>query len=289
MSLAPPRLRLVSALGFFAAILLTEVATCPSAHAADRPLADLRVLSADPNVAAFGLYFRGAMRASVGAELPFVASDRGEGFGVAVTPYVELHEPPDSDQLLPSQFWRARLSIEASHRWRSGRHGFRVAGAVEHESDHETAHEFARPGFLALNDIAARARWTLDLGSLRFDAGAEAALYAFSCTELAADCREFEGATTAGGALDVVMSGPPLPIVILRPFGSVALSGILSHDEVRGERRVVLRAGLFHPLGAGVFSLYILGFFGNDVGRTRGQDLSQFGFGASWAADLWPP
>ncbi|MDD9933479.1 MAG: hypothetical protein OXT09_07750 [Myxococcales bacterium] len=266
----------------FAIVLLLATATPLRADDA----ADPRALEADPDRPRISLFYRGALRGTLGLRLPLFGAR--PGWSAHLTPMIELHEPPGSDQPLPNQHWRGLLSAGVEHGW-GERERYRLGLGIAHESDHETAHEFSAPGFLALNLFELPAGASFDLGLLELGASATPRLYVLSCTRLAAPCEDLEGSTALGGQLGINLRVPTPLLFGLQPFAALAASGILGSGQVHDERRLALRGGVYLEVAHGTLELYLLGFFGHDVGVTRDDELSQLGGGVAWTLDLVEP
>jgi hypothetical protein len=242
-----------------------------------------RVLFADADAPAFALTFRGAMRAKLGSFLPLVGGESKPGFLLALSPLVELHEPKDSDRVLPSQYWRARISLCPSYAWQGDTDSYRLGLIIEHESDHESAHRYSRPGFLTLNAIGARgqAQWTA--GALRVGASPALRFYAISCTRERAQCEEFKGDISFGAELDLALDAPSVALYGLHPFAALSGFAILGHALVRGESHAQLHLGVWNRMSALLVQLFLLAYLGNDVGIARAKRVTQIGIGLNLA------
>lgn len=264
-------------------LLLCAAATCVAAPALGQSnSADLRqaaAVSADPNTPAFGLTYRSAMRGQLGANLRLWASPEREGFLLQLSPFAEFHEPASSNQALPSQYWRARVSLSAAYVTFSAVAAYRVGLALEHESDHETAHAYSRPGFLAHNALALTAMAGVRLGDFELSATPSVRLYFASCTRDRALCRNFQGDTAGGAQLDAVISAPLADIWGLVPYLSVSGFAVLGHAGVLPETHLAVHLGCAYQSRYLWLQLFALGYFGNDVGITRAQRVAQVGAG----------
>jgi len=267
--------------------LLSFVALAILAHPAyAQPLEDsVAELGADPNAAGLRFAWRGGTRGALGLTVPLARQDAGGAFSLTLDPLIELHEPRGSDQPLPSQFWRGRLALSGARGFGDASRRLRLSLALEHESDHETAHEYSRPGFLALNDIALGAGMLTRLAELEFASALALRLLVASCTTRQVRCADFEGSTAlAGGAQLVVGWRRPLPLG-LSPFVALAADAVISNDLVHNERRVLIRVGLRRSVASGALTLYGLAWFGNDVGIERERRIDQLGAGIGWTPD----
>ncbi len=242
-------------------------------------------LNADPNGAAYGLEYRGAMRGRFSDAFELYGGVDQPGYGLTVTPMFELHEPRGSSNVLPSQYWRARVSIEQSYGFFSSSsvRRFRVGLLLDHESDHETAHQYSRPGFLALNDVTLRAQFAERHEHWTLHAGLDAQLFLVSCTQPSRPCRNFRGDTSAGGQAQVELGLPSLALWRFEPFAAASGSGILAHGLVRSEARLSARLGFYARFGDSLLALFALLWLGNDVGVVRNRTLRVAGAGISFA------
>jgi hypothetical protein len=234
---------------------------------------------ADPNAPAFGLSYRGSVRAQLGAALPlWVSPDRFGGF-VLLSPFVELHEPEHSPQVLPSEYWRARAALAGGVFWAGDQSLYTLALALEHESDHETAHAYSQPGFLAQNALALPASSHVAWADVLLRVAPTLRVYVLSCTRDRSTCKNFAGDSSFGAQLDVALEAPGFALVELVPFVSASGFGVLSHAAVRGESHLEAHLGLLHTSRFLLMQLYAVGYFGNDVGITRANRVVQFGVG----------
>ena len=265
-----------------AAWLLALSAAVPSVASSQSNARDLRratAISADPNTPTFGLGWRNAVRGQLGATLPLWASPESEGLVFALSPLIELHEPARSPQALPSQYWRARVTLSGAVVIVTDSAAYRIGLALEHESDHETAHAYSSPGFLALNAATLGALASFQAGDFALSVAPSARMYVASCTRERSACRNFQGAASAGGQLDLTLSAPGLDLWELVPFASASGFGVLPHAAIGGETHVEVHLGLAYEARFLLIQLFALGYFGNDVGITRMQRVTQFGGG----------
>jgi hypothetical protein len=192
---------------------------------------------------------------------------------------VELHEPASSTQLLPSQYWRARVALSAAGVWTTESAAYRIGLSLEHESDHETAHVYSHAGFLALNALTLHALASFRAGDFNLSVGPSIRLYVASCTRDRSTCKDFQGDTSGGAQLDLVFSAPGLELWELVPFLSASGFGVLEHAAVRGETHLELHLGVAYTARLLLMQLFALGYVGNDVGITRGDRVTQLGVG----------
>lgn len=257
-------------------MLLVDV----TAHA-EPPVVEVTTVTADPDAARFGLTLRGAMRAQIGAHLSLLEDDDAEGFALWLSPLVELHEPSGSDQVLPSQYWRARVGFNSRYGWRNKEQSYRLLLALEHESDHETAHAYSTPGFLTQNTLALGFSGQGRLGAARWSVTPTLRLYLLSCTRARDQCSDFRGDTSVGAQLDLMLDAPAWEFGWFVPFVSVSGLLIAPHERVRSERHMELHLGAWCASSALFFQAFALAYLGNDVGITRGQRITQLGLGIS--------
>ena len=248
-------------------------------------LADARAVSASPNVPVFAYEWRGALRGTLGAELPirFGASP----FAIVVAPFVDLHQREGSFSALPHDYWRGRLAIDV--RWTApidGSSQFSAAIAFEHESDHPTALVGAQPQFLELNDVAVRVRWAVVALGVTWIVGGDAALLVRSCTRLESSCQGIArgGSTSAGAEATLTVMPESRVVDRIAPYASIAASAILARDEVGAEARLVGHVGASLATERdGIWAIYLLGWIGNEVGIPRENKVIRLGIGARWS------
>jgi hypothetical protein len=197
---------------------------------------------------------------------------------------VELHNEPQPDSFVPNEFWRARVAAES---WWSPRRGrslsLELGLAVEHESDHSTARVDSTWGFATLNDLGLKELLVLDLGLIALGLGLEVDLYAWSCTRHPQQCTSYGGTTSVGGAASLVADFAG-SLFGWQPFVALDGSGIFGHGEVQPEERLVLHAGGWHAReSSGLWQLYLLGFFGHEVGVHRSRSVRALGAGFAWS------
>ncbi len=239
--------------------------------------------SADPNGAEYSVEYRGAARGRFSDSFALYGGEGRAGYALSLAPLFELHEPRRSQNVLPSQYWRARLSLAQSYGWARNEYLVRAGVLLTHESDHETAHAYSRPGFLALNDLAARVQVTGLHAQWTWYAVADAQLYFLSCTQPSRDCENFRGDQSFGGQLQAGAAWTRFRLWGFSPFVAASLSGIVAHGVVIQERRLLARLGAYTRLKDSMLSLFALGSLGSDVGIVRNRTLNVVGVGASFA------
>jgi hypothetical protein len=240
-------------------------------------------INADPNGAAYGFEYRGAVRGRFGDAFELFGGERQAGFGLTLAPLFELHEPRHSENVLPSQYWRARVALEQGFAWMWASRRLRVSGVLAHESDHETAHAYAQPGFVALNDITARVQYGQRHARWAWNLGLDASVYVLSCTRDRSVCENFRGDSSFGGQLQGALGLTGFKLWRFVPFAAASASGILPNGQVIAERRLLGRLGTYAQFGDSSFALFVLGSLGNDVGLVRDRTLNVVGAGLSFA------
>jgi hypothetical protein len=259
-----------------------EPASTRSAARASPAWLSTRV-NADPNGAAYGFEYRGATRGRFSDAFELYGGTEQPGFSLVITPLFELHEPRRSQNVLPSQYWRARVALELGYAWASAARRFRVAALLAHESDHETAHAYAKPGFVALNDVTLRMQYGERHAGWAWNAGLDAQLYVLSCTRARRLCENFRGDTSIGGQLQIGVALTRPQVWLFAPFTAVSASGIVPHGLVAAERRLLGRLGGYARFGDSLLALFALASVGNDVGIVRRRTLNVVGAGLSFA------
>lgn len=236
--------------------------------------------TADTEASRFGLDFRGALRARFGQPLPLVRTASEMGYFLDMVPLLELHNDPHPDGFLPSENWRAAIALESGYRFELP-FGFTDLGLhIGHESDHSTARfdEDAHPWFLSLNHIGFRGRLVGVVGPLVIQTVVLPKLYLATCTRLFACEKAFQGSASAGAAADITVT-TSFERWGLRPFVAVHGAGIVPRSDIVLERRVVFHVGICRRGAQVAWDAYTLGFFGNEVGFARAQQVVRFGVG----------
>jgi len=179
---------------------------------------------------------------------------RGGHHSCANRPLIQLQNQDGSDQALPNENWRGRLSLQGAWTWGDdpGAPRFSIGGAIEHESDHATARAEAPNVSLQLNDVALLGAVQVPKPRLMIRLDMQAVTYVISCTDVQAACADFAG------------------------------SGIVPNDDMIRELRTSLNFGVWSRSRLGMWQLYALVFFGNDVGIDRGNTVTQGGLGIRW-------
>jgi hypothetical protein len=242
-------------------------------------------VNADPNASLFAFEYLGAVRGRLGDASNAVGHPQGSGYSLTFAPLVELHEPQTSVNVLPSQYWRARISIEQGVTLiHSSRARTRLALVLTHESDHETAHAYSTPGFLTLNDVGIQATFDGHSHDWAWTAKFDALLYVLSCTEPSrAYCENFRGSSSFGGQAQLGVAWTAARLWKFAPFASTSTSGIVAHGLVYPEYRWLTRAGLYAGLGTSTLALFATYWLGHDVGIERHNILRVVGVGASFS------
>ncbi len=243
-------------------------------------------LSAGPDAPQIAFFWSGHLRARLSARIPFIGGLQEPGFSMALLPLIELQNQVGSDQALPNENWRGRLSLRGAWTWGEdpGAPRFSLGGAIEHESDHATARSDAPEVSLQLNDVAALGTVQIPKPRLMIRLDMQAVTYVISCTDVQAACRDFTGSTTFGGLADLMLdAGGAKPTKgKWYLFGSVHGAGIVPNGDMIRELRTSLNFGVWTRSRLGMWQFYALGFFGNDVGIDRGSTVTQGGVGVRW-------
>jgi hypothetical protein len=223
------------------------------------------------------------MRGRFSDSFELYGGERERGYGIALAPMFELHEPQKSHNVLPSQYWRARISLAQGYGWSFKDLHVRVSALLTHESDHETAHAYSRAGFLAINDLALRSLVAGRTAAWAWYVSADAQLYFLSCTQPSRRCENFHGDQSLGGHVQAGLAWTGLQVLRFSPFLAVSGSGIVAHGILHGERRLLARLGAYAQFGDSLLSWFIVGSLGNDVGIVRNRTLNVVGGGLSFA------
>lgn len=232
------------------------------------------------------------VRTKVGVVLPLYGGGFEPGFFLRVPGFIELHNVRPA--WIPNQLWRGRISVEGGWGWEDllGDAFFRLALALEHESDHGSESPYR--GFLNLNSVALRGEAVFDLGKgLTLFGSITNRLHVHTCTIRPSTCAATGGERGARAyelSLDATLD-QKLGRARLTPFG-FHLFGSLHADVmfptpriVIAEKRAVLDVGIaLATEKKGTFQLYATAFAGSDVGFFRGQrELVELGAGLRWS------
>lgn len=272
------------------ALALLATPAPPPAHA---PVDLAEALSADPDRAALSLSFRDQLGATVGAEVP-VVGDGDPGFNLRVPVMVELHNRlPNAT---PNNYWRGLLAVVLSERFALAdpRLGpARLSLRLFHESDHITwggavENPEASLGFYDFNGLGVGGALPLWAGGQRFVLSAEARLHLVTCNVSATLCASgAQGFGSPGfeGRAEVVWSGGGAPPKDRwSPMAALFLDWLAPHALIRTERRLIVHVGAYLPTERrGTFQVYLLGWWGNDVGFQRRNRIAQAGIGLGWS------
>lgn len=240
-------------------------------------------MGADPNGASYGFEYRGSVLGRFSDSFDLYGAEDAQGYSISLMPLFELQEPRRSHNVLPSQYWRARLSLVQGYTWAFGGLRFRLAAMLTHESDHETAHAYSRPGFVALNDAGMRAQLKGVNGLVSWYVSGDAQLYFLSCTLPSRACENFHGDLSFGGQVQAGISMPELVLWRFAPFAAASFTGIVANQRVIAEHRLLARLGIFARFGDSLLSLFALGSLGNAEGVIRYRTLNVVGAGISFA------
>lgn len=243
-------------------------------------------LSASPDAPQMAFFWSGHLRARLSARIPFIGGLQEPGFSMALLPLIELQNEDGSDQALPNENWRGRLSIQGARTWGEEPDAprFSLGGAIEHESDHATARADAPDVSLQLNDFAVLGAVQIPRPRLMIRLDMQAVTYVISCTDINASCLDFAGSTSFGGIADLMLdAGGARPVKgKWYMFGSVHTAGIVPNRDMVRELRTSLNFGVWSRSRLGMWQFYALGFFGNEVGIDRGNTVTQGGVGVRW-------
>jgi hypothetical protein len=252
------------------------------------PLADADALAADPDVPAFALSIRDYTGATVGARVP-LAGEEADRWSLRLPMLVELHNGVGN--LAPNNFWRGMIGVEVNLR-ATGEWAPRWTLAFFHESDHATwgtgVAGRADYGFLELNSLSAAVAWPEEWGGQRWTLSADVRLHLVSCTVGAVECSSGVlgwgsfGLETRGGL--VWLGGAEHPAGRWMPTAALFLDWLPPHDLIRTERRLVVHAGAYlRTERRGLFTIFVMGWVGNDVGLNRRDRIAQMGVAFRWA------
>jgi hypothetical protein len=274
-------------------LLLWALLATPAAPPADALIDVADVLSADPDRAELSIGFRDQLGATVGAEVP-VLGDGGAGFNLRVPVMVELHNRlPNAT---PNNYWRGLLSVVLSYRVALGDPLLgpaRLSVRLFHESDHVTwgsavENPEASLGFYEFNGLGLGGALPLQVGGQRLVFSAEARLHLVTCnlsTTLCGSGAQGWGSPGFEGRAGVVWPGAGAGAVGgWSPMAALFLDWLAPHALIRTERRLVVHLGAYLPTERrGTFQVYLLGWWGNDVGFLRRDRIAQAGIGLGWS------
>lgn len=272
--------------GILLLLLLTSPAWADPIDVADK-------LSADPDYPAVGLSFRDHPGATVGAPVP-VIGDGGSGWTLRVPIMVELHNRLNN--VAPNNYWRGLIGVEAGYRFDAPnpRLGHaRLVLRLNHESDHATwgvavKHDDQSLGFYEFNSLGAGGSIPFAWLTQTFVASAETRIHLVTCNTNLGRCGTgVDGWGSVGLELrgELVWPGPSSGVPgRWSPMAALFIDWLPPHALIRTERRLVAHVGIYLPTERrGTFELYLLGWWGNDVGFLRQQRIAQTGFGVRWS------
>jgi hypothetical protein len=266
-------------------LFLLGAAPCAAADSVDAQTT-ARVLSANPDAPASALFWRKQLHGKVAVAIPVMGSRTAPGFALQVPAFIELHN--DAPAFVPHQYWRGRISVEATSRqaYPSDRFAFGFSALAEHESDHTSGSD---PGFLNKNGFATRVDLTWLFGNNALTLSTIARLHLRTCTispRLCGNGGGREGSAAFEGTTEVVFDGgwSPRSTGSARYFVSAMANVIPSHRLAARESRAVLEAGVWtRRPEQGVFQGYVTGLVGHELGYLRANTGSQFGLGVRWS------
>lgn len=244
------------------------------------------LLSANPDAPGVSFVWRGQLRGTLSVPIPLTGRPQRPGLSVSILTLIELYNSAGSGQLLPNEGWRGLLGAQAGWMWgeRATERRFYLGGAVVHESDHATARADAPLAALALNEITAIAAFQLPQPKLMVRVELQTRALIVTCTSLETDCSTFQGSTSFGAEGDLVLDTGGAEPLLKHWYFFASLHGgaVVPNREVIRELRAVIHVGVFVRVRLGVWQLFALGFFGNDIGIDRGETVYQGGAGVRW-------
>jgi hypothetical protein len=258
----------------------------PTPLALPQAQSDARLLSADPDVPAMELAYRGHMRAAAGVRIPLFGDLAGTGFLLQLPALIELHNV--DDEFIPYENWRGRLALEAIYRREAsiGRTRAALAGAfaLEHESDHTSV---GGGEFVDLNSLSLRGEMTLPIGIHALTMGALARLHVLTCTTDPAMCASYSGLRGSQApelVTDVIFDGVFVRNHPWRFFGALHAAWLIGNGYAATEARFVLDTGVaVRAQERGLFQLYFTMLVGNPVGLHRATSgVVEAGAGLRW-------
>ncbi len=290
-SSAPAGLLVMVLLGFTPAVASGAPAPAPKPDEdlAERPdVVDPQshLLSANPDTPGVTFMWRGQLRGTLAARVPLVGRPQRPGLMMAIVPLIELYNQQGSGEVLPNEGWRGQLGLSAGWLWgeRPTERRYLLGGYVRHESDHATAGTDAPSEALQFNEVTLLGAVQLPQPRLMVRVEVRARALFSSCTDIQSTCRGIKGDGSFGSEVDLILDlGGAEPI---RKhwyfFSSVHGAGVVPNGQVIRELRTTLHVGVYVPVKFGVWELFGLGFFGNDIGIYRGDTVYQGGAGARW-------
>ncbi|MBL9038598.1 MAG: hypothetical protein JNG84_08810 [Archangium sp.] len=250
----------------------------------------LDVMSAHPDAPAMEAGWRGALRAKLGARIPLIEPKALEaGWLLDVPAFMELHNVPGAQSLVPYQLWRARISVGGGYRWARWLPWLAsLKLTAEHESDHATVPNQAMTlkysGFVTLNSVALTAV-AQRAGPHPTSLELTNRLHLLSCTISMVNC----GATNGhGGGQTWELAAAATQRFTLDEasrwvaFASVAGDVLVPTAYIAPGSRFTARAGLGFHRDPDWWTLSLTLLAGKDVGLLRQLDVVQFGLALAW-------
>jgi hypothetical protein len=254
-------------------------------------LSDAQRVSADPDLPATGLGWRGHLQGSAGAAVPLCLQSNPGGWAVDVPALIALSN--DTADPAPNNYWRGLVGLEVAYRKPFDSAGLAsLALQLQHESDHETryttADQFAPIGYYQLNSVGVQGDLPTRVAGERITFSATARLHVITCTDTlaCATANAGHGSRTVEGVAQLIWNGSLTPPVRYhpRPVVAVYADAIVHNGLVRGEQRLVLNAGAWCPtVKEGIFELFAIGWVGNEVGYLRRTVVRQVGVAIRWS------
>jgi len=263
---------------------LSLLAASPAGADPARAQAEARLLSANPDSPTSAFFWRDELHGKLGAPIPLLGERTG--FSLQLPALIELHNARPS--LVPYQFWRARVSLEAIHRrvLDGGRFVLGTSILAEHESDHVSG----PPGhFLNRNGVAFRLDFTWMFGDDALTASSIARMHLRTCTLVPILCDRGggrEGSAAFEQTAEVVFDGGWGNRCAGRPRYFLSAMGSLlpAHRLAGEEKRAVAEVGLsVRRPEHGLLQVYFTGLAGNEIGYLRHLTDTQVGLGVRWA------
>lgn len=244
------------------------------------------LLSANPDTPGVTFVWRGQLRGTLGVRVPIVGKPQQPRFSMAIVPLIELYNQTGSSVLLPNEGWRGQLGIQAGWLWGELPTGRRyvLGGLVRHESDHATDRADAPGAALQFNEVTIIGAVQLPQPRMMVRVEARARALVSSCTDIETVCSGLKGNASFGAEADLMLDAGGAEPIRKRWyfFSSVHAGAVVPHRQVIRELRTTLHVGVFVPVKFGVWQLFALGFFGNDIGIYRGNVVYQGGAGVRW-------
>lgn len=248
--------------------------------------------TANPDAPALEFGWRDGLRAKGGGRIRILGDGEDDTTGYFdFHGFIELHNAPGSDVVVPYEFWRGRFTFEGGYRRR-------IDGAVpwtlkaglllEHESDHSTGTSgvfTSFPGFVNLNSLALQGGVRRG-GPYPTHAALTLRAHVLTCTFSAEQCG-WGGGLRGDATFEAELGLTQELRLSARWNAFAALWGqvlVPTHDIVRG-RRLSFRVGALRRRTTDALGLFVQGLAGTDLGYFRQRDTVQLGVGVAWVPD----